>query len=160
MSKLFGSCLNFLLIFRMWSKIIHQRKGESHEAEFKASGADIIDFIYYFRCLGGKLRVGGKLFSGKCLSGRFFHMLRASDYPLPEEFFTAYKNSRKIIFEIPPGETENPEHMGDFLSGAIYTDGTTLKDHITKAAYAKTENSVGSVIIRWSNTRFLNRLCF
>ena len=29
--------------------------------------------------------------------------------------------------------------MGDFLSGAIYTDGTTLKDHITKAAYAKTE---------------------
>jgi uncharacterized protein YbaP (TraB family) len=68
-----------------------------------------------------------------------FHMLRASDYPLPEEFFTAYKNSRKIIFEIPPGETENPEHMGDFLSGAIYTDGTTLKDHITKAAYAKTE---------------------
>ena len=68
-----------------------------------------------------------------------FHMLRSSDYPLPAEFFTAYKNSRKIIFEVPPGETDNPEHMGGFLSGAIYTDGTTLKDHISSAAYAKTE---------------------
>jgi uncharacterized protein len=68
-----------------------------------------------------------------------FHMLRSSDYPLPAEFFTAYKNSRKIIFEVPPGETGDTENMGAFLSGAIYADGTTLKDHITKAAYAKTE---------------------
>jgi uncharacterized protein YbaP (TraB family) len=66
-----------------------------------------------------------------------FHVLRASDYPLPAEFFTAYNNSRKIIFEIPPDETEGVEHMGEFLSGATYNDGTTLKDHITKAAYDK-----------------------
>jgi uncharacterized protein len=66
-----------------------------------------------------------------------FHVLRASDYPLPAEFFTAYNSSRKIIFEIPPDETEGVEHMGEFLSGATYTDGTTLKDHITKAAYDK-----------------------
>ena len=68
-----------------------------------------------------------------------FHMLRSSDYPLPAEFFTAYKNSRKIIFEVPPDETGDPGNMGAFLSGAIYADGTTLKDHITQAAYAKTE---------------------
>ncbi|HUN55873.1 MAG TPA: TraB/GumN family protein [Smithella sp.] len=68
-----------------------------------------------------------------------FHVLRASDYPLPAEFFTAYNNSRKIIFEIPPDEAESAGHMGEFLSGAIYADGTTLKDHITKAAYDKAE---------------------
>jgi uncharacterized protein len=69
-----------------------------------------------------------------------FHMLRASDYPLPAEFFTAYQDSRKIIFEVPPGETESPEHMGKFLSEAIYNDGTTLKEHISSAAYAKAES--------------------
>jgi hypothetical protein len=69
-----------------------------------------------------------------------FHVLRASDYPLPAEFFTAYKNSRKIIFEVPPGETESPEYMEKFLSLAIYNDGTTLKEHITTAAYAKAES--------------------
>lgn len=68
-----------------------------------------------------------------------FHILRSSDYPLPVEFFTAYKNSRKIIFEAPPDETGGMENIEAFLSGAIYTDGTTLKDHITKAAYDKTE---------------------
>ena len=43
-----------------------------------------------------------------------FHMLRASDYPLPAEFFRAYNDSRKIIFEVPPGETESPEYMKSF----------------------------------------------
>jgi uncharacterized protein len=69
-----------------------------------------------------------------------FHMMRASDYPLPAEFFTAYQDSRKIIFEVPPGETESPEHMGKFLNLAIYNDGTTLKEHISSAAYAKAES--------------------
>ena len=69
-----------------------------------------------------------------------FHMLRASDYPLPAEFIRAYNDSRKIIFEVPPGEAESPEYMGKFLSLAIYNDGTTLKEHITTAAYAKAES--------------------
>ncbi len=69
-----------------------------------------------------------------------FHMLRASDYPLPAEFLTAYRDSRKIIFEVPPGEMESPEHMEEFLNAAIYNDGTTLKEHITSAAYAKAES--------------------
>jgi uncharacterized protein YbaP (TraB family) len=69
-----------------------------------------------------------------------FHMLRASDYPLPAEFFAAYQDSRKIIFEIPPGETEKQEYMGKLLSLAIYSDGTTLKEHVTTAAYAKAES--------------------
>jgi uncharacterized protein YbaP (TraB family) len=69
-----------------------------------------------------------------------FHMLRASDYPLPAEFFTAYQDSRKIVLEVPPGEMESPEYMEEFLSAAIYNDGTTLKEHITSAAYTKAES--------------------
>jgi uncharacterized protein len=68
-----------------------------------------------------------------------FHMLRSSDYPLPAEFLTAYKNSRKIVFEVPADAAEGLEHMGEFLNGAMYTDGSTLKDHITQAAFTKTE---------------------
>jgi len=66
-----------------------------------------------------------------------FHMLRNSDYPLPDEFFTAYKDSRKIIFEAPIGDESS---MANLLGLAIYTDGTTLKDHISKAAYARAES--------------------
>lgn len=68
-----------------------------------------------------------------------FHILRASDYPLPAEFFTAYKDSRKVVFEVQPDAEEDPAYMGDFLSGAIYIDGSTLKDHVSPAAYAKAE---------------------
>jgi uncharacterized protein YbaP (TraB family) len=66
-----------------------------------------------------------------------FHILRNSDYPLPDEFSTAYKDSRKIVFEAPLGDESS---MANLLGLAIYTDGTTLKDHISKAAYAKAES--------------------
>ena len=50
-----------------------------------------------------------------------FHMLRASDYPLPAEFFTAYNNSRKIIFEVPPDEMEGSESYGEvFKRGNLH----------------------------------------
>jgi uncharacterized protein len=69
-----------------------------------------------------------------------FHMLRASDYPLPVEFLSAYQDARKVIFEVPPGEMENPENAEKFMRAAIYNDGTTLREHITPEAYSKTEN--------------------
>jgi uncharacterized protein YbaP (TraB family) len=66
-----------------------------------------------------------------------FHMLRDSDYPLPAEFFKAYENSSKIVFEVPLGEESS---MINILGMAIYSDGTTLKDHISKAAYTKAQS--------------------
>jgi len=67
------------------------------------------------------------------------HMLRASDHPLPAEFFRAYENSRQIIFETLPGEMEKTENMEKFMRASIYSDGTTLRDHISPAAYAGAE---------------------
>jgi uncharacterized protein len=96
---------------------------------FKASGVGAESSVWVAKSSKATVYLAGS-----------FHILRASDYPLPAEFFTAYEDSRKIIFEIPPGEAESPEYMGKFLNLAIYNDGTTLKEHITTAAYAKAES--------------------
>ena len=64
------------------------------------------------------------------------HVLRASDHPLPAEFEMAYARARKIIFEAPPGDMEKPEYIQKLMTIAVYTDGTTLQDHLTPAVYA------------------------
>lgn len=66
------------------------------------------------------------------------HVLRASDHPLPAPFETAYADSRKIIFEAPPGDLEAAEYMQKLMTIALYPDGTTLRQHLTPAVYAKT----------------------
>lgn len=38
-----------------------------------------------------------------------FHLLRASDYPLPAAYEQAWKESSQVVFEIAPGEMEKPE---------------------------------------------------
>ena len=73
-------------------------------------------------------------FAGSC------HVLRASDYPLPPEFWSAYQDSRKIIFEAPQDEMAGPAFQQKLLSASIYDDGTTLKQHLSAKAYAKAED--------------------
>ncbi|MEE9913612.1 MAG: TraB/GumN family protein [Deltaproteobacteria bacterium] len=67
------------------------------------------------------------------------HVLRASDYPLPDPFEKAYTAARQILFEAPPDELEGPAYVQKLMSIAVYTDGTTLKHHLTAAVYAKAE---------------------
>lgn len=67
------------------------------------------------------------------------HVLRASDHPLPREFDLAYARARRIIFEVPPGDLEGPEYMARLMAVALYKDGTTLKENLTPAVYAKAE---------------------
>jgi uncharacterized protein YbaP (TraB family) len=67
------------------------------------------------------------------------HVLRASDHPLPAEFGMAYQNSRRIILEAPLDGMEKPEYLGKLMQAAIYNDGTTLRQHISPAAYARAE---------------------
>jgi uncharacterized protein YbaP (TraB family) len=67
------------------------------------------------------------------------HVLRASDHPLPAEFGIAYQNSRRIILEAPLSDMEKPEYLAALMQAAIYNDGTTLRQHISPAAYAKAE---------------------
>jgi len=67
------------------------------------------------------------------------HVLRASDYPLPAEFELAYSRAGLVIFEAPPGDLEGPEYLAKLMAVAMYKDGTTLKQHLTPAVYAKAE---------------------
>lgn len=47
---------------------------------------------------------GGKVF----LCGTI-HLLRESDYPLPQAYERAYAASEELVFELPPGASESPE---------------------------------------------------
>ncbi len=67
------------------------------------------------------------------------HVLRASDHPLPAPFETAYADSRRIIFEAPPGDLEAAEYLQKLMTVAMYPDGTTLRQHVAPAVYAKAE---------------------
>ena len=67
------------------------------------------------------------------------HVLRAADYPLPVQFEKAYARARKIVFEAPPADLEGPEYVRKLMTIAVYTDGTTLKQRLTPAVYAKAE---------------------
>jgi hypothetical protein len=68
-----------------------------------------------------------------------YHILRSSDYPLPPEFEAAYRQSAKIVFEVPPGEMEEPEVRASLARMAVYENGDTLQQHLTSRAYGKVE---------------------
>jgi uncharacterized protein YbaP (TraB family) len=68
-----------------------------------------------------------------------YHILRASDYPLPLEFEAAYRQSSKIVFEVPPGDMQKPEVQARLARMAVYDDGSTLQQHLTPQAYGKVE---------------------
>lgn len=67
------------------------------------------------------------------------HVLRKSDYPLPAEFEKAYAHAREVIFEAPLDEMEKPEYAQKLMMIAIYMDGTTLRQHLSPAVYARAE---------------------
>jgi len=63
------------------------------------------------------------------------HILRNSDYPLPDEFDRAYAGSEIIVFETDIGKMNTPEAQQKLLSKMIYMDGTNLKDHLSPQTY-------------------------
>jgi uncharacterized protein YbaP (TraB family) len=67
------------------------------------------------------------------------HVLRASDHPLPAEFLSSYQDSRKIIFEAPLNDMQKPEYLAKLMLAATYSDGTTLKQHLSSQAFSKAE---------------------
>ncbi len=63
------------------------------------------------------------------------HLLRKSDYPLPEEFERAYKKSDMIVFETDIKELNKPETQHLLMSKGVYNDGTTLDKILSPEAY-------------------------
>jgi len=64
------------------------------------------------------------------------HLLRPSDFPLPDEFDEAYNASEVIVFETDIGALKEPAAQQAILSRAVYDDGSTIDQHLSAEAYA------------------------
>jgi len=71
--------------------------------------------------------------------GGTFHLLRATDFPLPPEYATAFAASETLCFEVDLAEMQSPRVMGMILGQGMYTDGTTLQSKLTPEAWAAIE---------------------
>lgn len=65
------------------------------------------------------------------------HFLRDSDYPLPPEFDQAYKASEVIVFETDLGKFTDMAVQQKLLAKTIYTDGSTVEQHLSAQAYGE-----------------------
>jgi uncharacterized protein YbaP (TraB family) len=63
------------------------------------------------------------------------HILREADYPLPPEFDWAYKAADILVFETDLGKFQEPETQQRMLARARYSDGSTVAEHLSPAAY-------------------------
>jgi len=54
------------------------------------------------------------------------HLLRASDYPLPEAFEQAYRDSKRLVFELPPGGENDQKVAEKMRKMGSYPHGESL----------------------------------
>ncbi len=63
------------------------------------------------------------------------HVLRESDYPLPEEFESAYDNVDQVIFETDLEALMKPDIQFLLMSKGMYAGGETLEKKLSKKTY-------------------------
>ncbi|MDB6137157.1 MAG: hypothetical protein JWO94_229 [Verrucomicrobiaceae bacterium] len=54
------------------------------------------------------------------------HLLRETDYPLPSSYETAYADSQKLVFELPPGSQHDAKLATRMRDAGSYPEGTGL----------------------------------
>jgi uncharacterized protein len=67
--------------------------------------------------------------------GGTIHILRQSDFPLPQEFDKAYTSSDMLVFEVDLGKANDPSVQQKLLTKAMYTDGSNVEQHLSTEAY-------------------------
>lgn len=67
--------------------------------------------------------------------GGTIHLLRPSDYPLPQEYQVAYLNADKIFLEADVSVMEDPAFQGKIMEMLFYRDGRNLKSELSPEAY-------------------------
>lgn len=77
--------------------------------------------------------------------GGTVHLLRPSDYPLPEEFEQAYQQSDEIVFETDLATMSDIATQAQMLSQLTYSDDRTLMSVLTPEAYTALEEYAASV---------------
>lgn len=67
--------------------------------------------------------------------GGTVHLLSPKDYPLPKEFYTAYKDSETIAIEADIDQMENPAIAQKMMEKIMYQDDRTLSKVLNKPVY-------------------------
>ncbi len=70
------------------------------------------------------------------------HYLKPQNYPLDPVMESAFKNSKRVIFEIDLDDAKEEQAQHVMVSKAAYTDGTTLKNHVSEATYKLAEEKL------------------
>ena len=84
------------------------------------------------------------------------HLMSKDSYPLGDAYEEAFKDSETVVFEVDPGELDNPGTIKMVLSKAALEEGKTLKDTVSPETYglAKEElRELGVDIKVFTNTK-------
>ena len=76
--------------------------------------------------------------------GGTFHLLRATDFPLPEEFYEAYQDSMHLVFETDIGMMEGPGAQQMIMSKGML-QGKTLTDVLSPETYQALSNACSNI---------------
>jgi uncharacterized protein YbaP (TraB family) len=79
--------------------------------------------------------------------GGTVHLLRATDYPLPEEYAQAYAASAKLIFETDLNSMNDLAVQAKLMKRLRYGDSESLKTVLSDEAYSALEAYVSSISV-------------
>lgn len=66
-----------------------------------------------------------------------FHLLQASDYPLPADVEQAYVRAGRLVFELPPEQMQSPALAEAMLRAARRRDGSRLQQELPAADWER-----------------------
>jgi hypothetical protein len=67
------------------------------------------------------------------------HYLKSENYPLAEVMEAAFRDAHRVVFEINMESAQGSQTQQLMAFKGLYTDGTTLKDHVTPETYAQAD---------------------
>jgi len=69
--------------------------------------------------------------------GGTIHILSETDYPLPDEFQQAFKQSNQLVFETDIANAKSPEFAQKMMSQMLYPPGQSLESNLGHKTYKK-----------------------
>ena len=81
----------------------------------------------------------------KVYLGGTVHLLRATDYPLPEEFERAYADSQRLFFETDISSMNDISVQTSMLQQLMYSDARTLTSVLSTEAYEALSNHLNTI---------------
>jgi uncharacterized protein len=88
--------------------------------------------------------------SNRIYIGGTIHLLRESDYPLPKAFELAYKDSTKLVLELPAGSGEGGDISTRMKRLGTYENGEELGKHVSEDTLKK--------VMEWADANSYPRL--